>query len=1663
MTAKVTVGARSCARRGARRAPSDRWRFLSIGVCTLLLAGGSARAQEGRDCCGNVCSGGECLVNNLLNVPIGKAGLRINDACQLEVGRVGDTREDGVNILPRAPEPYWLLSFVGPNSSNPDVDWLMSFDGTPAGARIPLPFWVRVISDSGASALQLTPDFSGVQAAGVEVRLLRDGESVGGAVLSGDPVKVGAGVDISTVVARIPARTTSGLASPVVVEVGLSEPAPVDPGDGSTAEATTVVFLAVEVEVPPAAILEARVAFVGIEPLVIDFEYAGPSGSGQCIDNDRDGYGAEGDPSCPNGPQPDCDDERRDVNPGAPEVCDSRDNDCDGCVDEGFDEDGDTFTTCNGDCDDTNSLINPQAPERCNGEDDNCNERVDEGFGIEGVDQTTYEVTTLPIGAVCVTGQGECEVVGVVACTPDGTAAFCDATPLPPGVEGPTGADNCFDFRDNDCDGRIDHEDPDCVGPEVCDGFDNDGDGAIDEDFQVLGQPCAVGLGLCRAQGRFVCDDAGDAVVCNAQPNEPRPEGPPGSRSCSNGIDDDCDRLVDKRDPDCCGAERCDGKDNDCDDLIDEDFAELLGTECSAGLGACRRYGVYVCDVDGDVRCNAVPLPGDYEGPGDCSCSDGIDNDCDLLIDEEDPDCISDSLLPSCALVECRPMKDPDCYSGHRISLSSNNVGPAGDLTAELWALDLNGKIRETIPVEDGDLALLRSDTTGVSTSTTDLTLGLATFAKWSECETGPENGPYNEGCEVFDSDCDGDIDLADAAGYQLRFGDTETVHRMFAPAILLHTEVDNGFHRQHAFCSNMPYMQVIEPQETVVSESEGDITRVLAAATRIRPSSIKILVDGVDILPLIGVQPVFDFPGGPYNGTYQVVDANGSVINTVEVCDLYVRSGEPGQNSVSMILKNLGCGGHLIAIRGVEIPGSFPDPADPTCNVDDLVDRGVSHGLGIDLTDPEPGQVVASPPVLVQGYACHGREISDVLIAGASIFPWPQSFIPGDGVTTADTWRVPLENLVDLNDIRAEADGAPGTPGRLDPGMNRLVVQAVDAAGNSTVDERIVAVGPVVEVPSVTVDGFSDQLEAIAANIAATEVTNAFTLAMDKDTVTTFFAEVCDEVGPDVASKLEERLVGFESEGKTVSAPFPLCDPKNVRLKVNSINIDPNGLACEVTPLTDKVRLKLTLPSFTASTKIRGGCKTTCCFGICVVRVTVDTNADWEVPSVSVTFEITESGILNQDLMNDIAFDTGADPIVIEGSINDNTDVGCIVGALLDILDFLLEVITLGFWDPGFDDVEFELKGDDLKEKIGEDGGDLRGIEAVAIENEDLVPEFGVSLMQELGDVQISPNGLAASIDATFEVINVDPNAADIPGTPLTPAPLPLPIIPDSEGVTVGISDDVFNQLLAALTRTGTLSTLFEEVKVLGDFLPDPDVCDTLPTLVEPRCVGITGGNCDQFILPGRRETCEETKQKWEERLLVPGTAVILRGGVQVPPKIFIDDDPATTDEVEVLMRYSQVEIGIFADRDGDGNLDGPLSTIPGCFGATTSTVDECTLWGACLNVDVRAGLFLPPGELLLRMNVLDVSHELSTGTLCGGGQDDLETDLIEGAAGSQTLDKLNERLRQGTPDLKANGLDFGGLVSFENARLIAIENDGAPDFQDYIAITGDLVVTGE
>ena len=130
-------------------------------------------------------------------------------------------------------------------------------------------------------------------------------------------------------------------------------------------------------------------------------------------DADQDGYGISTDTKClcaptfpytaVNSGQPDCNDTSASVHPGATEICNGIDDNCNGQVDEAgasgctiyyLDVDRDGYGTSSSkclcapaapydslyatDCNDANATVHPGATEICNGIDDNCDGQVDE-------------------------------------------------------------------------------------------------------------------------------------------------------------------------------------------------------------------------------------------------------------------------------------------------------------------------------------------------------------------------------------------------------------------------------------------------------------------------------------------------------------------------------------------------------------------------------------------------------------------------------------------------------------------------------------------------------------------------------------------------------------------------------------------------------------------------------------------------------------------------------------------------------------------------------------------------------------------------------------------------------------------------------------------------------------------------------------------------------------------------------------------------------------------------------------------------------------------------------------------------------------------------------------------------------------------------------------
>ena len=250
-------------------------------------------------------------------------------------------------------------------------------------------------------------------------------------------------------------------------------------------------------------------------------------------DLDGDGFGV--DPIgwvCKAGPNEatnnvDCDDEDATVMPGAEEICDLVDNDCDGSIDETVakqpwypDADGDGFgnnqnadfaclqpsaihVEVSGDCDDNNADVSPLALEVCNTIDDDCDTLIDDSDG--GVDPDTktswYRDTDLD-------GFGTPDVVMQACQGPSNSSQLGTDCDDDDATINPSQVEICDDI-DNDCDALIDDFD-DYVDPATQTEFfnDNDNDGYGDPNAMTLSCEAVNGA----SDNDLDCDD-NDPIV----------------------------------------------------------------------------------------------------------------------------------------------------------------------------------------------------------------------------------------------------------------------------------------------------------------------------------------------------------------------------------------------------------------------------------------------------------------------------------------------------------------------------------------------------------------------------------------------------------------------------------------------------------------------------------------------------------------------------------------------------------------------------------------------------------------------------------------------------------------------------------------------------------------------------------------------------------------------------------------------------------------------------------------------------------------------------------------------------------------------------------------------------------------------------------------------
>ncbi len=473
-----------------------------------------------------------------------------------------------------------------------------------------------------------------------------------------------------------------------------------------------------------------------------------------------------------------------------------------------FNMDGDYDNGCEYPCYFTSGGV-----EQCDGIDNDCDSKVDEIFdlanhvyncGACGIECNLPQANSV----LCVSGQ--CEVVSC-------NVGYYDLNGQPSdGCEyqcTPAGVEVC-DNLDNDCDGTADEAALDCacdsgdikpcgsnVGdchggfqicstdgawggcfgevipqPEVCDNDDNDCDGNVDEDFNLINDESNCGYcgNICSLENaKSVCTFGLYCLIETCTP---------GFYNANEKADDGCEYACW---PTKNGVEACDNVDNDCDGVVDEDF------DLKSDLGNCGSCG-HVCKLfKADATCalgecsvvdcqdNYYDLNGQAADGCEYSCTvsnagievgDNLDNDCDGSVDE-DTGCFEEN-MKSCGsdvgLCEygwqlCKNGKWGDCLGG--VSPQPEGCGGSDD--------DCDGAIDE-----DFDLMSDESNcgacgfVCSLPSATSVCTNGQC---KIDKCDVGfyDLNKDVSDGCEYacfkskggveacdgVDNDCDGAVD----------------------------------------------------------------------------------------------------------------------------------------------------------------------------------------------------------------------------------------------------------------------------------------------------------------------------------------------------------------------------------------------------------------------------------------------------------------------------------------------------------------------------------------------------------------------------------------------------------------------------------------------------------------------------------------------------------------------------------------------------------------------------------------------------------------------------------------------------------------------------------------------------------------------------------------
>ena len=368
-----------------------------------------------------------------------------------------------------------------------------------------------------------------------------------------------------------------------------------------------------------------------------------------CSDSDGDGFGMPGNAGCPGGAQADCDDSDPSTYPGATEICDGIDNNCDGIFMVGeVDSDGDGILDCADTC--PLDADNDADSDGVCGNVDNCPAAANADQADADSDGLGNTCDSCPNDADNdADSDGVCGDVDNCPAADNADQADADADGLG------DACDSCANDADNDADGdgvcgdvdncpaaaNADQADADSDGlGNTCDscpndaGNDADGDGVCGD---VDNCPAAANADQADADS----DGLGD--TCDSCPNDADND------ADSDGVCGDVDNCpaaanADQADADSDGlGDTCDSCANDADNDADSDGVCGDVDNCPAAANADQ------ADADSDGlgdTCDSCPNDADNDADSDGVCGD-VDN-CPAAANADQADADSDGLGDTC-------------------------------------------------------------------------------------------------------------------------------------------------------------------------------------------------------------------------------------------------------------------------------------------------------------------------------------------------------------------------------------------------------------------------------------------------------------------------------------------------------------------------------------------------------------------------------------------------------------------------------------------------------------------------------------------------------------------------------------------------------------------------------------------------------------------------------------------------------------------------------------------------------------------------------------------------------------------------------------------------------------------------------------------------------